>query len=167
MLVQNQMLRSQLAAADCSLEISSSEHADSQEWSWTRRISSGVRTQGCLKDREGIRMRKGWVQLDTRPRQGLGTPSPLPHRALPLRTAPGSATGPAFLNRLCGIEKGPKGTVARGAEEGERKSRKASWKLQFLGRCHLCALPMGRGASGLPFPETLAHRARSFPLLSA
>lgn len=111
-------------------------------------------------------MRKGWVQLDTRPRQGLRTPSPLPDRALPLRTAPGSATGPALLNRLCGIGKGPKGTVARGAEEGERAAK-------HPGSCSFVAsviLPLSRWAVGLldyHSQKHFAHRARSFPLLSA
>lgn len=112
----------------------------------TRRIRSVVRMLRRLReDRKRIRMRKGWVQLDTRPTQGLRTPSPLPHRALPLRTAPGSATGPALLNRLCGIEKGPKGTVARGAEEGERAAK-------HPGSCSSLAsiiLPLSRWAAGI------------------
>lgn len=55
---------------------------------------------------EKIKMRRGWTQPDKRPK-GLGTPSPLTHRALPLRTASASAAaGTASLFRLCSLEKG-------------------------------------------------------------
>lgn len=87
----------------------------------------GLRTPPTAGER--IRMRRGWTQPDSRPKRSE-TPSPLPHRALPLSTAPDtSATGPASLVRLCGIENGRKGIVpgrvGRGKNVSQVRGRRA------------------------------------------
>ena len=100
--------------------------------------SQAREVEGRLRQRgERIRMRRGWTRPDTQPK-GVGTPSPLRHRALPLRSASDSAAeDPAFLHRLCGIQKGRKGIVSRRGRragmgvgtKGRDRRRRTCWML--------------------------------------